>query len=353
MSLAEQSSSRPFRAIMACGALLCMTLLFHLPSQQDMNVESLRGKRKNFTKEIITESNLTAASVRQHLQNNNTLINDTTTKIDMSFLVAGFAKCGTSTLLKTFEAHNETAVAPEEECSLDDIKDNAVARATVLQSLRDASTLANVKRGIKCPFSFTRNNSLQRLEQWFPNTKLIYGLRHPVYWFESYFNYRVLAFHAGKIKGPVPSAETLLHSNEWERVSTDAARFETVLQQLVSTEKQSLKFPVFLYTLEQMKGTDENEALRNSLGSFLGLQYPIQPLKKINVNNRVGDNGYKETIDICDSRYDQLRTVLVKNGQTTQQWIREKLLPHATVANRDGFVNLLKQWGQDPCTTKQ
>jgi len=349
MSSTKQTTTTPrrrnaFRAV-TCGAL-CMTLIFHMPTPNATysSTDSLRGNRKNFSKEDIVASNLTASTVRQHVKNN--------TKVrSMDFLVAGFAKCGTTTLLKTFEAHNETAVAPKEECSLDVIENNAVARATVMRSLSNASSSPNVKRGIKCPFTFTSDNSLQRLEQWFPDTKVIYGLRHPVHYFESYFNYRVLAFHSGKIKGPIPPAERLLHSNEWERVSTDSARFETILRQLVSTDNEEapLKFPVFLYTLEQMKDEKENEALRETLGSFLELQHPIQPVKKANVNKNVGDNGYRETIDICDIKYKELRSVLVANGDKTQQWIRDKLLPHATVANRESFVKMLKQWGQDPC----
>jgi len=317
---------------------------------------NLRGKRKIFSKQTIAESNLTAGSIRKHLNlttaSTQHVKSSNTNKTRMDFMVAGFAKSGTTTLLRTFEAHNETAVAPQEECSLDSLKDDNVVRAKVMQSLNDASS-RSVKRGIKCPSSFARDHSLQRLQKWFPDTKLIFGMRHPVDYFESYYNYRVLEFHKGRIEGSVPTAETLLNSNEWKGVSTDSARYETTLQQLVAVDNQELKFPVFLYALEQMEDEKENEALRKTLGSFLELQHPIQPLKKANVNKFVGDNGYKETINICDAKYKELRSVLVANGDKTQQWIQNKLLPHATVANRARFVEMLKEWSEDPCDTRQ
>ena len=306
------------------------------------HVKSIQPSKKIIT---VNKTATTSVSVSQHVQN----VHSST---DMDFFVAGFAKCGTTTLLESFKLHNETAVAPQEECSLDMIEDDDKARANVIRALTNASSSQTVKRGIKCPFSFTTDSALQRLEQWFPNTKLIFGLRHPVHYFESYYNYRVLAYHFGKITGPIPPAEMLLHSNEWARVSTDSAKFETVLQQLLTTspnQETSLKFPVFLYMLEQMKDEMENEALREALGTYLELQHAIDPLPRANVNKFVGEDGYKETIDICDAKYNELRSILTTNGKKTQQWIRDELLPYATVANREGFVKLLQQWGQDPC----
>lgn len=348
----QQSRRNVFRAFTCC-ALCMMALVVHLPvtTKDAPFTDSLRGKRKNYVKEAIAASNLTGADVIQQLStpnNNSTRSNTTTTQMD--FLVAGFAKCGTTSLLKTFEAHNETAVAPREECSLD-MKDNdEEARATILDALRNASSSKDVKkRGIKCPFSFTSDISLKRMEEWFPNTKLIYGLRHPVKAFESSYNYRVQAVHNGKIPGPIPPAETLV-SKAWQRVSTETVRFERVLKQLLETNPETgLKFPVFMYTLQQMKDEAENATLRETLGSFLELEYPIEPLAKVNVNLRVGDNGYRETIDVCDDKYKKLRSVLVANAKMTQQWIRDEMLPYATVANRDSFVEHLKQWGLDPC----
>jgi hypothetical protein len=188
--------------------------------------------------------------------------------------------------------------------------------------------------------------------------KLIFGLRHPVYYFQSFYNYRVAEFHQNKLKTPIPPPESLIGSDEWARVSTEAARFEQVLKKLKKTNSDKSSptpFKVFLYTLEQME--DENEErgqkLRETLGSFPDLQYQIQPLHMhaANINHFVGKKAFPETIDICDTKFDDLRRVLVKNGKRTQRWIREEFLrsPDVTVANSEHFNEILKQWAFDPC----
>jgi hypothetical protein len=270
----------------------------------------------------------------------------------LDFFVAGFPKCGTTTLLKTFEAHNETVVPPKEECSFSFVNQDDVAYMHLKDALN--TTNPNVKRGIKCPFGLTTTAAIERLEDWFPSTKLIYGLRHPVYFFQSFYNFRVNTVRKGKMNGPIPPAESLIGSIEWAKVSTDTARFEQVLKKLGKTKDyKSTPFKVFLYTLEQME--DENEGrraiFRETLGSFLELKHEIQPLQAANTNHHVGQKAFEETIDICDVKYNHLRSVLVQNGKKTQQWIREELLqsPDVTVANGWHFDEILEQWGLDPC----
>jgi hypothetical protein len=276
--------------------------------------------------------------------------------VKLDFFVAGFPKCGTTTLLKTFEAHNETAVHPEEECSIAMVRSDDEAYHRLMKNLNEASSDPNVKRGIKCPVGLSTHTSIERLQHWFPDTKLIFGLRHPVYYFQSFYNYRVLEFHQNKLKTPIPSPESLIGSHEWARVSTEAARFDKVLKKLGKTnsdETSPTPFKVFLYTLEQME--DENEErgqrLRETVGSFLELQHQIKPLQAANINHFVGDKAFPETIDICDTKFNHLRRVLVNNGKKSQRWIREEFLqsPDVTVANAEHFDEILKQWAFDPC----
>ena len=62
----------------------------------------------------------------------------------------------------------------------------------------NASSALVQKRGIKCPFSFTTAKSLTDCKSGFLPQRLIYGLRHPVKAFESYYNYRVSILLSGK-----------------------------------------------------------------------------------------------------------------------------------------------------------
>lgn len=100
---------------------------------------------------------------------------------------------------------------------------------------------------------------------------------------------------------------------------------------------------------------DENEdrraSFQESLGAFLELKHAIPKIRKANQNHRIDNNSFVESIDICDSRYKDLRRVLVENGRETLRWVREEFLqsPDVVVANVDHFHELLRQWEHDPC----
>jgi hypothetical protein len=46
------------------------------------------------------------------------------------------------------------------------------------------------KYGIKCPQMIRRTESIENLMKLSDSTRLVIGLRHPVTWFESFYNYR-------------------------------------------------------------------------------------------------------------------------------------------------------------------
>jgi hypothetical protein len=319
---------------------------FTLPTNATV---SLRVKKLDDVASSLPTNETRVASPRTH-------DGDGSGNVKLDFFVAGFPKCGTTTLLKTFDAHNETSVHPEEECSLARVFSDDIAYTGLMNKLNETSSDPNVKRGIKCPFGLSTPTAIKRLKDWFPDAKLIFGLRHPVFYFQSFYNYRVLMVHQKKLKGPIPSPESLIGSNDWVRVSTDTARFEKTLKMLgkaSSDDSPPTPFRVFLYTLEQMEDENENRERkwRETLGSFLELKHQIQPLQAANVNAFQGEKGFDETINICDTKYDNLRSVLVENGRESQRWIVEEFLqnPDVTVANAEHFGEILVQWGLDPC----
>ena len=349
-----------FRAL-SCFAILSIGVFSNLPLnlQQAVQTSSLRG-----TQVILPVSNnmfLLPSNETTDYAGFHSNVEDET-DIKMEFMISGFPKCGTTTLLRTFEQHPETVVPPMEECSLDQIfnDDNAYSRLTGNLASATNSTSKDIKRGIKCPFGLTTPMAIERLEDWFPNTRLIFGMRHPVMQFQSYYNYRVLNFHKGEIEGPVPPPESLIGPNDWVRVSTEMPRFEKVLEKLGKTEKSEepmTPFKVFLYTLEQMEDddTERDASFRKTLGDFLQLKTPIEPLPQANINFFQGKKGFEETIDICDSKHDHLRSVLVENGKKTRDWILNEFLksPDVTVANVEHFTETVSQWGLDPCVKEE
>ena len=189
-------------------------------------------------------------------------------------------------------------------------------------------------------------------------------------YFQSYYNYRITEIYDHNLPvDNIPPIESLVGKNEWNGVSTDSARFELYLMQLAKTEMSVAdfadmtgrphlavkpnKFKIFLYTLAQMEDETEDRKItfRQQMRSFLGLDKPMEALVQKNKNQYVGSKSHKETIDICDSKYDSLRTLLIEQGKKSQQWIRDEFIlsPDVTVGNKDHFLAMLDTWSHDPC----
>jgi hypothetical protein len=279
-----------------------------------------------------------------------------TRPMTLDFFISGFPKCGTTTIQDALRVHNEIAMPEGESNIFTTPGDDKVIFENVMKELQSLSPeLAHVKRGIKTPMGLgTGINSLRavgRLERLYPNVKLIFGLRHPISWFESFYNYRVWNHYEGDsfASGSIPSAESLL-SESWASVSVDSARFENVLKNLRKTNKEkATPFKVFLYTIEQLQDREEvrKAAFRDSLASFLELKDPLPPLPHSNKLQAV----HNETIDICNDKFMNLRRTLVDNGKETKQWILEQFIesPDVTVANKGHFRELMETFGSDPC----
>jgi hypothetical protein len=293
----------------------------------------------------------------------------------LDFLIAGFPKCGTTTLSYAFQAHKQTDISNEERCDIEGKigPDGRPEFANLQDIIGDLSTDPKIKRGVKCPSSLKFHRTLSMLTLSPPGTKLIIGVRHPVRFLESFYNYRVSIWYTKGLKvkglkGPIPPLETLTSGREWMGVTTKNARFEVFLLQLGKTNMtlediENLKvvrnmavvpnsFKVFLYSLEQLDDANatRREGFERQLASFLNVKYPLNIGHK-NKNNFVGQNGYNETIDICDSKYDKLREELVYQGGKSQMWLRNKFLesPDVTVANRGHFLQTIQDWESDPC----
>merc|ERR1712150_422456 len=112
--------------------------------------------------------------------------------ISPDFYIVGFPKCGTTTLLYAFQKHNDTAIPSHEFCTLEkksyDLTKAVDEMKIALQEMRGS---AKLKRGFKCPMGIRDGLGIQRLGKYSPKTKLIVGVRHPVRFFESFYNYRV------------------------------------------------------------------------------------------------------------------------------------------------------------------
>jgi len=298
-------------------------------------------------------------------------------KSDVSFLldiaILGHAKCATSFLVKWLQQHPETALFSREVCDLDDRKPAKLVRRLYTEFPQNDNTTTSLQRGFKCPGHFS-NTPLSHLATFFPRTKLIVGLRHPVKYFESYYNFRARHPQRKSSLGDnttLPPAETLIGPCPMnsQGVCTDRARFHVNLAKLGKTnwtdpEEQRLLHltrkqqhitvvpnPLFLYDMDQLYDANakRREQFRTDLKDFLGLSTPLPPLT-------VPPSTHKKfkALDICLPLYDELRAELIESGARASRWIRDFLLSMAnennvTISSPEYFESILRTWKYDPC----
>lgn len=178
-------------------------------------------------------------------------------------------------------------------------------------------------------------------------------------WFGSFYNFKIR--QGWKMK----SAESMAGKNLPEQVffhvhlsmlgKTETVDDEEELKLLLPFADPSTvaKYPfspneVFLYDVSQPFDLDEtrSQAFREDLQNFLGLEQPLDPL---DVRSSSQNTNY--AIDICDSKFTQLRADLMTVSRAAALWIQKYFLPRddVTVSSPDHFLEILESWNHDPC----
>jgi hypothetical protein len=294
-------------------------------------------------------------------------------KRELDFIIAGFPKCGTTTLLYALKAHNETDISSDERCA---VADGGLSDDQALEVLNDSaaelSSSPHIKLGIKCPNILESYETIARIELHSPKAKFVIGMRHPIDMLESFYNYRVTEIYDHKLQEPIPSFEDVIRCSEpWKGVSRDIPRFdrdlmqfgktrmaEAGLEHLVGLKDMAVsKAKVFLYTLDQLNESSvrRSKPFRRDLQTFLGLEKPLEPLGHENLNSFVGKEAYPETVDLCEDTHSSLRKELLARGKQMASWIRDEFMqsPDVTVGNANQFLKSLASWSVDPCELRR
>jgi hypothetical protein len=297
----------------------------------------------------------------------------------LNFAVVGFPKCGTSTLMLHLQDHPEVQIFSKERCDL-----SGNQQVTLIRDLYNKFPSGNYVKGIKCPQDLESSGmALPAYQRFFPKTNFIVGIRHPILWFESFYNFRI----HNKIR--MPPAEELvgLCGGRMHGVCTSRGNFHFFLRNLGKTNtsdpdesryigrlgrhRQALlrfqrvissKRRVFLYEVSQLSDANETRslAIREDLQQFLGLREPIAPFIWIKPGknhtrkelNRI-DN---KKIDICDDKFAKLRSTLMEQSVNASKWIREYFVDaeDVVVSSKEHFSQvLLTAWERDPCLDRQ
>jgi hypothetical protein len=248
-------------------------------------------------------------------------------------------------------------------------------------------------RGYKNPSDIIGARPLRLLREFFPQTKLIIGIRHPIRMMESFYNHRVQNqfqivpftslqyFNVANAYGVSFSrAEYHIHLAKLGLTNvahntTEQSLFPSWWVEAMQTKQQQQKAssntatvpptiitpqpnPIFLYDTAQLSdsNTTRLEGFLQDLQHFLGLTQPLPtPLHekpgrkyKTTKTQRTIDN---KKIDICEARYKKQRRTIKLMGAQAKSWILEYFLssPTVYVSNEDHFRVIVGTYGENPC----
>jgi hypothetical protein len=102
----------------------------------------------------------------------------------LDFAIIGFEKSGSSTFMKWLGAH------PQIQCFQEEIYDMYLGKVgtMVWRLYTQLKPGFQYKRGYKSPGDIFLANTIHLLDEYFPKTRLILSLRHPVLYYQSIYN---------------------------------------------------------------------------------------------------------------------------------------------------------------------
>lgn len=288
----------------------------------------------------------------------------------LDFAIVGHAKCGTSTMMKWLGEHPQVLSRDQELPHLTLGKVGLFAKNCYnLDENGDPTKF----RAYKNPTDIQNLRAIRLLRQYFPQTRLFVGIRHPILWFESFYNHRI------QNTGRMPDPNTLGGGcyKDSQGVCGQRADYHVALVRLgksnytyeqdafnpgewngiVRDNPPHTPNPIFLYDTQQLSDTDEERSaqFRRDIQQFIGLSTPLPPVihyspgKILNATLQAERDAMK--MDICSDKYTELRKTLLERAQRAAFYIRKYFMnaPGVVVSSPDYFVQVLDLYQRDPC----
>jgi hypothetical protein len=323
----------------------------------------------------------------------------------LHFAIIGFGKCGTTSMASWLDQHENLQVFPREVYDL--MLDEPAALVKKIYTMPPG----HYQRGYKSPVDLSLPHTMRYFIEYWPKTKLIVGIRHPVHWFESLYNFRIQNLSTKQNHTTFPRPNKLI--GRCYRSSYNACTFKgefglflrnlgktlalhnerdsvTGSYQVTELEKRMYRAsgmntdiqtpvpnPVFVFDLHQL--SDDNPSrvtrFRYDLEQFLELNNSnnkASPLPAMPVHHTPGktwrhhqdyaqvqSTKNNQKINICDTEHIPVRIELMRIARASSVWIRQYLLDDETLRTAGVLVSsphylreLIQEWMVDPCFAK-
>ena len=326
--------------------------------------EYLRHRTKNFNSWF--EANGTGP-LRKDADANGTILD---------FVIAGFAKCGTTSMESNLGYI--TPIPLESDVCTPVHQTVYYSHMNWPKKYQEAGK-EKLLRGTKCP-AFIQGDWLKEWSIHLPRTKVIVGIRHPVLWFQSFWNMQaanhLLGFAGNdpyKVTKPCPNTHGRGCRNGCpsnQLVCMHRGRFHNELAKLGKTrltaEERELLGPedpdggsklknnkirndIFLYEQKMMK----EDYMWDDLSNLLGLNETVRHDRTVTSHGK--SRGLE--INFCDDKYDNFRAMMMPISYNVSVWLQEFFLPLAknesrtdvTIPRPNEFAKMVEEYKFDPC----
>jgi hypothetical protein len=285
----------------------------------------------------------------------------------IDFAILGFPKTGSTSMATWIGQHPETLISNNEIFALSEGRPAGAAKAMYRLLVKSNTTVNSKFLGYKCPYDISnRGDSLRYIKTYWPKTKLIVGVRHPVKWFESFVNYRGGRFRVNVNKTIKQCVQLLclktanfhvfLAGLGKTNTTMDVNEMEDIYSSIPAAIPPPIPNKVFLYDMEQL--ADQNRTRSEQFGrdirEFIGLKEDMPPIVHENEGKSAHDSSRQEYFNICNTDYDGLRKELMTAARNASIWIRDYFLDGRDiyVSSRDYFEQVLQTWTRDPCEAR-
>jgi len=288
----------------------------------------------------------------------------------LDFIISGFPKCGTTTV-----SANLAHLAPMDEGDICTNPAQTVFYA--YKSWPPQHGKQKLLRGSKCPRNL-ETEAIVKYSNHLPRTKIIMGIRHPILWFQSFWNMQVgrptlkkINHDPYRLTEPCKPGEACSKGcRSGQLFCLRRGRFHLTLAALGKTalSKEERKFlspndkdggenlkvknirnPIFVYEQNELS----KDYVWDEMAKYLNVA--AIPHEEYRGSHGIG-KGNRSATNFCEERLDDFRAMMMPYAYELSVWMQDYFIPVAknessgvTIPNPNAMIALVEEYKKDPC----